>query len=198
MAKIDGFGDFHPITRQEWRDWLAENHNILQGIWFVYFKKHTGRPRVSYDESVEEALCFGWIDSLARKLDEDRSKLLFTPRKPKSVWSKPNKERVEKLVSEGLIAEAGMAKIEAAKADGSWNILDASDDLEISEGLRRAFEKDSVAFGNFDNFSDSVKKVILSWIYSAKSESTKAKRINEAVSMARLNLRARFDKREVD
>ncbi len=84
-SKIDEFADFHPLSRREWREWLAENHAQAAGIWFVYFKKQTGKPRVTYDEAVEEALCFGWIDSLPRKVDENRSKLLFTPRKLKSV-----------------------------------------------------------------------------------------------------------------
>jgi uncharacterized protein YdeI (YjbR/CyaY-like superfamily) len=102
-SKINEFQDFHPLDRQEWRDWLAENHAESAGVWFVYFKKQAGKPRVTYDEVVEEALCFGWIDSLPRKINDERSKLLFTPRKPKSVWSKLNKTRIEKLIENGLI-----------------------------------------------------------------------------------------------
>ena len=118
MSKINEFSDFHPLTRKEWRDWLAKNHAKYAGIWFVYYKKQTGKPRVSYDEAVEEALCFGWIDSLPRKIDEKRSKLLFTPRKPKSVWSKLNKTRIERLIENGLMTEVGLAKIEATKGTG--------------------------------------------------------------------------------
>ena len=102
MSKINEFSDFHPHTRNEWRGWLKKNYAKAAGIWFVYFKKATGKPRVTYDEAVEEALCFGWIDSVPRKFDDERSKLLFTPRKPKSVWAKPNKLRVEKLIKENL------------------------------------------------------------------------------------------------
>ena len=116
---MDAFEDFHPLTRQEWRAWLEVHHNKFSGIWFVYFKKATGEPRVTYDEGVEEALCFGWIDSLPRKFDEKRSKLLFTPRKLKSVWSKPNKLRIEKLIASGLMTEIGLTKIKAAKKNGS-------------------------------------------------------------------------------
>jgi uncharacterized protein YdeI (YjbR/CyaY-like superfamily) len=130
-SKIDDFKDFHPLKRENWRAWLEKNHDKAKGIWFVYFKKKSGKPRVTYDEAVEEALCFGWIDSLPRKLGENRSKLLFTPRKAKSVWSKLNKERIKKLVENKLMTESGLKKIEAAKEDGWLNTLDASDNLEI-------------------------------------------------------------------
>jgi uncharacterized protein YdeI (YjbR/CyaY-like superfamily) len=194
MAKIDQFQDFHPLSRQEWRDWLAENYDKSSGIWFVYFKKHTKKPFVTYDEAVEEALCFGWIDSVPRKFDDERSKLLYTPRKPKSVWSKPNKERVKRLTDNGLMTETGLQKIEKAKLDGSWDALNASDNLEIQEDLRQAFEADNIAFENFNNFPNGVKKSILAWIYSAKTNETRAKRINETISTAKENLRVQFDK----
>lgn len=196
MSKIDQFPDIHPLSRQEWRDWLAENHDKSNGIWFIYFKKHTKKPIVTYDEAVEEALCFGWIDSIPRKLDDERSKLLYTPRKPKSVWSKPNKERVKQLMDKGLIIAIGLQKIENAKLDGSWNALNASDNLEIQEDLLQTFEANNIAFENFDKFTNGVKKVILSWIYGAKTADTRAKRIAETVSMAERNLRAKFDKNE--
>ncbi len=194
MAKIDELKDFHPLTRKAWRDWLAKNYDKSDGVWFVYFKKHTGKPRVSYDEAVEEALCFGWIDSLPRKLDEDRTKLLFTPRKPKSVWSQLNKDRIAKLIASGAMTEIGLAKIEAAKKDGSWNTLDASDNLEISDELAKAFRRNRVAQKNFDSFTPSVKKAILSWLYSAKTDETRAARIAKIVAMAANNKRANFDK----
>jgi uncharacterized protein YdeI (YjbR/CyaY-like superfamily) len=194
MSKIDEFEDFHPLSRQEWRDWLSENHDKSSGIWFVYFKTHTKKPIVTYDESVEEALCFGWIDSVARSFDEERSRLLFTPRKPKSVWSKPNKLRVECVIANGLMTEIGLQKIEKAKLDGSWDALNASDNLEIQEDLLKAFEANNIAFENFEKFTVGVKKVILSWIYGAKTAETKAKRIAKTISMAVKNKRANFDK----
>jgi uncharacterized protein YdeI (YjbR/CyaY-like superfamily) len=194
VGKIDEFGDFHPLSRQEWRDWLFENHDKLSGVWLVYFKKHTKKPFVSYDEAVEEALCFGWIDSIPRKLDEDRSKLLHTPRKPKSVWSKANKERVERLIANGLMTEIGQKKIDKAKLDGSWDALNASDNLEIHEDLLRALKGNNIAFENFEKFTKGVKKSILSWIYSAKTADTRLKRIDKTISMAERNLRAQFDK----
>lgn len=193
MAKVDAFSDVHPLTREQWRAWLAEHHDQLQGAWFVYFKKQTGKTRVSYDEAVEEALCFGWIDSLPRKLDEDRSKLLFTPRKPKSVWSKLNKERIEQLIARGLMTNAGLAKIEAAQKDGSWDALNASDNLEIADDLAQHFRQNQIAEKNFHAFPNSVKKAILQWLNSAKRPETRAVRIGKLVAMAAKNKRVNFD-----
>ena len=194
MSKIDEFSDFHPLDRNEWREWLKKNHDKAAGIWFVYFKKQTGKPRVTYDEAVEESLCFGWIDSVPRRFDDERSKLLFTPRKRKSVWSKLNKTRIEKLIENGSMTEIGLAKIEAAKRDGSWNALDASDNLEISTDLAKAFERDKAAKKNFESFTDSVKRAILSWVFSAKRDETRAARIEKTIAMAAKNKRANFDK----
>ena len=194
MSKINEFADFHPLSRDEWRDWLAENHAKAAGIWFVYYKKQTGKPRVSYDEAVEEALCFGWIDSLPRKFDDERSKLLFTPRKPKSVWSKLNKTRIERLIENGLMTELGLAKIEAAKANGSWNTLDEPDNLTIPADLAKELKGAKEAEKNFNRFSDSVKRTILAWIGSAKRAETRNARIVKTVEMAKRNKRANFDK----
>jgi uncharacterized protein YdeI (YjbR/CyaY-like superfamily) len=194
MAKIDEFADFHPLLRQEWRDWLAKNYDRSPGIWFVYYKKSANKLRVSYDEAVEEALCFGWIDSLPRKIDDERSSLLFTPRKPKSVWSKLNKTRIEKLIENNLMTEIGLAKIEKAKLDGSWDALNASDNLEIGEDLQKAFDANKTAETNFQGFTDGVKKAILQWLNSAKREETRAARIEKLVAMAEKNKRVNFDK----
>lgn len=192
--KIDSFEDVHPHSRAEWRKWLKLNHHKSPGVWFVYYKKHTGRPRVAYDDAVEEALCFGWIDSLARVFDEDRSRLLMTPRKPRSVWSKPNKERVEKMVAAGLMTDVGLAKIEQAKTDGSWNTLDSSDKLEVPKDLKTAFSTDKTAKKNWDSFAPSARKAILYWLGSAKREETRNARIVKIVSMAADGKRANFDK----
>lgn len=124
-------------SRADWRAWLAENYERRDGIWLVTYKKHVPDQYVSYDEVVEEALCFGWIDSLSRKLDEDRSMLWLAPRKAGSGWSKLNKERVERMIAAGLMTPAGMRKIEAARQDGSWNALDAIEALEIPPTWRR-------------------------------------------------------------
>ena len=196
MAKTDSMPDFHPLSRSAWRAWLEANHDRADGVWFVYYKKTSGKPRVSYDEAVEEALCFGWIDSHPRKMDDERSKLLFTPRKKRSVWSKPNKERVEKLIAQGLMTAAGLAKIETAKANGSWHALDRSDNLEMPEELERALASNETAQKHFDAFSDASTRVILSWIFSAKRDETRAARIAKTVAMAAENKRANVDRIE--
>ena len=110
----------HPETRAEWRRWLAANHTSAPGVWLVSWKKPTGKPAVGYGAAVEEALCFGWIDSLAKTVDEERSRQLFTPRRPKSSWSASNVERVERLLAAGLMEPAGLAAVEDAKARGAW------------------------------------------------------------------------------
>jgi uncharacterized protein YdeI (YjbR/CyaY-like superfamily) len=180
----------HPLTRTEWRAWLEQNHTRTEGVWLITFKKATGKPRVEYDEAVEEALCFGWIDSKPGKLDDARSMLWFAPRKPRTGWSKPNKERVERLLQAGLIAPAGLAKIKAAQADGSWNALDAVEALEIPPDLDAALAANPIAHDYFEAFPRSVKRGILEWIANAKKPETRAKRIEETVRLAAENKRA--------
>ena len=194
MGIVDRFEEFHPLARTEWRGWLEANHESSPGVWFVYFKKHTARPRVSYEDAVSEALCYGWIDSLQRRLDEDRTKLLFTPRKAGSVWSKPNKIRVDRMIAEGLMTDAGFAKIDAARKDGSWNALDEVDKLVMPDDLVTALEKDEAAARNFEAFSPSATKAILYWLSAAKRNETRVTRIGKIVRMAAANKRAVFDK----
>jgi uncharacterized protein YdeI (YjbR/CyaY-like superfamily) len=180
----------HPETPAEWRDWLAENHTRTTGIWLISYKKATGKPRFDYDEAVEEALCFGWIDSKPNKLDEARSLLWFAPRKPRTGWSKPNKERVERLIAQGRMMPAGLAKIEAAKQDGSWTALDAIEALEIPPDLDTALANYANAQQNFEAFPRSAKRGILEWIATAKKPETRAKRIEETARLADENIRA--------
>lgn len=177
-------------SRREWRTWLEQNHTKAQGIWLITFKKHCGDKYVSYDEIVEEALCFGWVDSLPRKLDADRSMLWLSPRKPGSNWSKLNKERVEKMIAAGLMTSAGLVKIEAAKQDGSWHALDAIEALEIPPDLDAALASYTSARQHFDAFPRSVKRGILEWIANAKRPITRAKRIEETARLAEDNIRA--------
>lgn len=180
----------HPKSRQEWRLWLEKHHGRAEGIWLISFKKATGKPRFEYSEAVEEALCYGWVDSKPRKLDDERSMLWFAPRKRGTGWSKPNKERVEKLIETGQMRPAGLAKVEAAKQDGSWTALDAVEALEIPADLDRALAVNPVAREYFDAFPRSVKRGILEWIVNAKKPETRAKRIDETVTQAERNLRA--------
>ncbi|NJN59598.1 MAG: hypothetical protein HC879_20000 [Leptolyngbyaceae cyanobacterium SL_5_9] len=180
----------HPKTRLEWRNWLKEHHTRDKGIWLISYKKATGKPRFEYEEAVEEALCFGWIDSKPNKLDEERSLLWFAPRKPGTGWSKLNKERVERLFEQGLMRPAGLAKVETAKQDGSWNTLDAIEALEIPPDLEMAFTNYAGAKQNFEAFPRSAKRGILEWIATAKRPETRAKRVNETAQLASQNLRA--------
>jgi uncharacterized protein YdeI (YjbR/CyaY-like superfamily) len=180
----------HSETPAEWRDWLAENHTRTTGIWLISYKKATSKPRFDYDEAVEEALCFGWIDSKPNKLDEARSLLWFAPRKPRTSWSKPNKERVERLIAQGRMMPAGLAKIEAAKQDGSWAALDAIEALEIPPDLETALAGYVNAQQNFAAFPRSAKRGILEWIATAKKPETRAKRIEETARLADENIRA--------
>ena len=180
----------HPKSRAEWRKWLEKNHTRTEGIWLVSYKKTSGKPRFDFTEAVEEALCFGWIDSKGNKLDEERSMVWFTPRKKGTGWSKINKERVEKLINAGLMSAPGLAKVEAAKQDGSWNALDAVEALEIPSDLEKAFSKNKTARGYFAAFPRSVKRAILEWISSAKKPETRAQRIEETVTKAEQNIRA--------
>jgi uncharacterized protein YdeI (YjbR/CyaY-like superfamily) len=180
----------HPKTRREWRSWLSANFTRTEGIWLVSFKKATGLPRVEYEEAVEEALCFGWVDSKPSKLDDQRTMLWFAPRKARSGWSKPNKDRVERMIAQGLMMPAGLAKIQAAQLDGSWNALDAIERLEIPEDLAAALAAHPPAAENFDAFPRSVKRGILEWISTAKRTVTRAPRILETASLAAKNQRA--------
>lgn len=187
---LDQLAAFYARSRAEWRAWLADNHRTAPGVWLISSKKSTGQPRVEYDEAVEEALCFGWIDSLPRKLDDERSMLLFTPRKPKSGWSKLNKTRVDKLLAAGLMTEAGLQKIELAKKNGAWTSLDAVEALTVPPDLQAALDANPTARGHFEQFSKSARKGILQWIESAKRPETRQKRIEETVMLAAKNEKA--------
>lgn len=179
-----------PLGRAEWRAWLEQNHTRPDGIWFVSYKKASGKPRVEYAEAVEEALCFGWIDSKAGTVDDERSRLWMSPRKPGTGWSRVNKERVERLIAEGRMAPPGLAKIEAAKADGSWTALDSSEALEVPRDLEQALAAYPDAARHFAAFPPSARKAILQWIGFAKKPETRATRIAETARLANENIRA--------
>ncbi len=180
----------HPKSRAEWRKWLKKNHARAEGVWLISYKKASGKPYVDADELIEEALCFGWVDSKPNKLDDERAMKWFAPRKAGTGWSKLNKERVETLIKAELMTPAGLAKIEAAKKDGSWNALDAVETLEIPPDLAKALAKNKTAKGYFDAFPRSVKRAILEWISNAKRPETRMARIEETVTKAEKNIRA--------
>lgn len=187
--------DFEQVqveSRAELRQWLAAHYTRTESIWLVTYKKNVPAKYVTYDEIVEEALCFGWIDGLTRRLNAERSMLLLSPRRPGSPWSGLNKRRVEKLLAEGLIMPPGLAAIERAKQDGSWSVYDEVDALVIPDDLSAALVENQIAAANFYAFSDSSKRGILWWIKSAKTEATRSKRIADTVRLAEHNLRAPF------
>jgi uncharacterized protein YdeI (YjbR/CyaY-like superfamily) len=187
---MDDYETFYAPNRAAWREWLAQNYATSPGVWFIFYKKATGKPTLTYDEAVEEALCYGWIDSLPRKLDEERHMLYFAPRKPKSVWSKLNKDRVEKLLAQNLIMPPGMEKIEAAKRDGSWDALNNVEAMIMPPDLQEALAANPTAQTNFDAFNNSTKKAIYQQIEAAKRPETRAKRIALVVSEAEQNIKS--------
>ncbi len=172
---------YQPADRAAWRAWLEANHATARGIWVVTYRRRSGKPVVAYDDLVEEALCFGWIDSRGGTLDDERSMLRFTPRRKGSAWAKTNKARVERLAAEGLMREAGLRAIEAAKADGSWDALNDSDALIVPDDLAAALAADVAAARGYDALSPSTKKQILFWVTSAKRPETRGRRIAEVV-----------------
>ncbi len=173
--------------RHEWRAWLEAHAATSPGVWLIYYKQGSGKPRVPYAEAVEEALCFGWIDSRANTLDGERSMQMFSPRKPHSPWSKLNKERVERLQRQGLMTPAGLALVEAAHRDGSWSAYDGIEELTVPPDLAAALAANETAERTFAAFSASSKKQLLWHIESAKRPETRAKRIAQIVAAAAEN-----------
>lgn len=171
-------------TSQEWREWLHKNHDQETEVWLVFYKKKTGKPCISYDAAVEEALCFGWIDSIVRKIDEEKYAQKFTPRKDKSKWSESNKNRIAKLIQEERMTEIGLMKIQAAKANGQWEKPDRPEiNYDLPEELQSAFQENTKAKENFEHLALSYQKQFIAWIKTAKREETKKKRIQESISL---------------
>jgi uncharacterized protein YdeI (YjbR/CyaY-like superfamily) len=180
---------FEPADRAAWRAWLLEHHATSGGVRCVLHKKSAGPVNLSAAAAVEEALCFGWIDSVGRKLDERRSTLYFAPRKPRSGWSAVNKARIEQLAAAGLLHSSGLARIEAAKLDGSWTLLDSVDALEVPPDLQMALEE-AGALEQWTAFPRSARRGILEWIVQARTAPTRAKRVEETARKAALGERA--------
>ncbi len=178
---------YYAEDRAAWRKWLSENHDSCPGIWLVYYKKGSGKTRVNYDEAVEEALCFGWIDSTLNPIDELCYMQLYTPRKPKSGWSKLNKDRVERLIANGLMTPAGIAKIEIAQKNGMWAKLDHVEAFTIPAELSLAFENNPQALAYYNTLASSNKKMILYHINNTNKQETRINRINDIVSAANNN-----------
>jgi uncharacterized protein YdeI (YjbR/CyaY-like superfamily) len=178
-----------PQSRADWRQWLEKNHQSKQSVWLVYYTKKSNLPSLSWSEAVDEALCFGWIDSTKKTIDDSSYLQFFAKRKPKSYWSKINKEKVQQLIENGLMTEAGFDSIETAKQNGSWHILDEVEELIIPNDLEIAFKEHEGSKNYFLSLSKSARKIILGWIVLAKRQETRQKRIDEVVKSAEQNLK---------
>jgi uncharacterized protein YdeI (YjbR/CyaY-like superfamily) len=190
MKPIDGENTFYAPSQLDWRNWLAENHLTKDAVWLIIYKKNTGTPSVYYPEAVDEAICFGWIDSLPNKRDENSFYQFFSKRKLKSNWSKVNKLKVEKLLKQNKIMPQGLKMIEYAKQNGTWDALNQVDELQIPKEMEELFAQNKVAKDNFTNFPPSTKRGILEWILNAKQKDTKIKRMTQTVELAAKNIRA--------
>lgn len=181
VSRLDSLELFEPADRDEWGSWLAVNHDRSPGVWLAIGKKGGSATRLDYDAAVEEALRFGWIDSTVRRLDEQRFRQLYTPRKPHSTWAVTNKRRVERLLADGRMEAAGLAAIETAKANGSWDLLEDSDNEVVPEDLARAFAVEPRARAGFEAVTSSERKRIIYWVGSARRPATRAARVARTV-----------------
>ena len=174
--------------RNEWRSWLEKNHTIFSEVWLIHYKKSSGKKNLNHFDAVEEALCFGWIDSKLKKIDDERFILRYSPRKPKSVWSKINKETAEKMISLGKMTTAGFEKIEEAKKHGLWDTAYTNLVKErLPTDLKKALLENKIAWDNFQQFANSYRNTYIGWVKSAKTEKTRKKRISEVVKRSLKN-----------
>ena len=177
-------------TAADWRAWLALNCRSEEEVWLVIQHKDSGTPSVRYHEAIEHALCYGWIDGLHRKRDADSSQLRFTPRNPRSTWSRVNRQRAAKMIELGLMTEHGQTLIDLARANGTWQVLPDGDSSAIPDDLQELFDRNEPARKNFQNFPPSSKRLILEWIATAKRSDTRRRRIDQTVTLAAVNIRA--------
>lgn len=190
MELKNGVKTFHAKTRQEWREWLEINHEVESSIWLIIYKKNCSTPSIYYPEAVDEALCFGWIDSKPNKRDEESYFQFFSKRNEKSNWSKVNKNKVSRLTKDGLMHSSGLKMVAIAKKNGTWDALDDVENLIIPLDLEELFQKNKNAFANWKAFPPSSQRGILEWILNAKKPDTRRKRIEETVLLAEKNIRA--------
>lgn len=195
MTALEDAPILEPVDRDAWRGWLEANHGLVAGAWVVMSRRPVG-TELGYEAAVEEALCFGWIDSTAARVDDLRGKLYFARRKPRGGWAATNKARLERLIAAGRMAPAGLAAIERAKANGSWEVLDAVERLEVPNDLSAALQARPPAAANFAAFPPSARKMLLGWVAMARRPTTRAARIEEITAAASRNERAGERRRE--
>lgn len=176
---------------KEWRDWLHKNHDSSKGVYLIFYRVNSTFESMRWEEAVQVAICYGWIDSTVKKMDDESRKQFFSPRKDKSVWSKLNKTYIEKLIQDNLMHESGLKKIHAAKQNGSWESLDAVENLEIPTDLQLAFDNNETAYNNYKNFSFTYKKSYLYWLNQAKREETRLNRITEIIKLCSQKIKSR-------
>ena len=191
VSALDDAEFVHADDRETWRAWLAANHATSRGVWLVTWRPRSGRVGLAYEAAVEEALCFGWIDSTAGRFDDDRGKQYYSPRKPRSPWSASNKARVARLIAEGRMTPAGLAAIEQAKANSIWEISDRVERLEIPDDLAAALAAHPPAAANFAAFPPTARKQMLWWVAEAQRPATRASRIATIAQAAAEGRRAR-------
>ena len=177
--------------RATWHAWLEANHATSTGVWLVRWRPRTGRPTLDYEDAIEEALCFGWVDGTVGTLDDERGTSYFSPRKPRSGWAATNKARVERLIAAGLMMPAGLAAIERAKANGAWELLDGAERMEVPDDLAAALADRPPAASNFAAFPPGARKQMLAWVAFAQRPETRAARIAQIAESAARNVRAR-------
>jgi uncharacterized protein YdeI (YjbR/CyaY-like superfamily) len=189
MGRLDEAPHVQCETRDEWRAWLEANHETAVSCWLVTWRKDSGHVVLPYEAAIEEALCVGWVDSTAGRVDDQRGRLYFARRKPGSVWAATNKARIARLEAEGRLTPAGLAAVERAKADGSWTILDDSEAGVVPGDLAAALAAHPPAADHFAAFPPSARKQIVGWISMAKRPETRAARIARTVDRAARNER---------
>ncbi|MBK9736304.1 MAG: YdeI/OmpD-associated family protein [Saprospiraceae bacterium] len=184
---------YAPSDRSSWRQWLSDNWDKETSVFLIIYKKDSGIPSISYDEAVDEALCYGWVDSKINKRDERSWYQYFAKRNPKSNWSRVNKVKIEKLIKANLMSKPGLDMVDKAQKTGSWTALDDVENLILPLEMDIIFQKNPIAFGYWEQFPRSVKRGILEWIFNAKKPETKTARIQKTVQMAAENKRANFE-----
>jgi len=180
----------HFKTRGEFRKWLKKNHAKQKELWILFYKVHTNKKSVRYAEAVEEALCFGWIDGIVKRIDDEKHAQRYTPRKPRSIWSNVNKERAKQMIDSGKMTEAGLAKIKEAKKSGWWQkaYTTSRSEYEMSEEMKKVLMSDKEAWRNFQNFSRGGQNTYIFWVNYAKREETKKKRMHIVLERAKKNM----------